>query len=115
MGPAYLLMSQRSIATSLNEINEKIKDSHQKYCLLTGKSSREPSLVAVSKTKPNELIEEAYRANHRDFGENYVQELVQKSAYFKETGGYEDIRWHFIGHLQRNKGLKTFMLWKQLT
>merc|ERR1712080_441160 len=61
MGPAYLLMSQRSIATSLNEINEKIKDSHQKYCLLTGKSSREPSLVAVSKTKPNEVIEEAYR------------------------------------------------------
>lgn len=55
-------------------------------------------LVAVSKTKPNSDIEALYAAGHRDFGENYVQELVDKQASLPE-----DIRWHFIGHLQSNK------------
>ncbi len=55
-------------------------------------------LVAVSKTKPNELILEAYEAGQRDFGENYVKELVDKHKELPE-----DIRWHFIGHLQSNK------------
>lgn len=56
------------------------------------------TLIAVSKTKPNELILEAYNAEQRDFGENYVQELVDKQALLPK-----DIRWHFIGHLQSNK------------
>lgn len=56
------------------------------------------TLVAVSKTKPNELIMEAYETGHRDFGENYVQELVDKQAQLPK-----DIHWHFIGHLQSNK------------
>ena len=56
------------------------------------------TLVAVSKTKPNELILEAYESGQRDFGENYVQELVEKQ---KELPA--DIHWHFIGHLQTNK------------
>ncbi|MGZ3883905.1 MAG: YggS family pyridoxal phosphate-dependent enzyme [Bacteroidia bacterium] len=56
------------------------------------------TLVAVSKTKPNALIEEAYACGQRDFGENYVQELVEKHGQLPE-----DIRWHFIGHLQSNK------------
>jgi pyridoxal phosphate enzyme (YggS family) len=56
------------------------------------------TLVAVSKTKPNELILEAYEAGQRDFGENYVQELVDKHGQLPK-----DIRWHFIGHLQSNK------------
>jgi PLP dependent protein len=56
------------------------------------------NLVAVSKTKPSEMIMEAYNAGHRDFGENYVQELVDKEAVLPK-----DIRWHFIGHLQSNK------------
>ena len=55
-------------------------------------------LVAVSKTKPNELLLEAYDAGMRNFGENYIQELVEK-----ETILPKDINWHFIGHLQRNK------------
>lgn len=55
-------------------------------------------LVAVSKTKPVSAIEELYRLGQRDFGENYVQELVEKSESLPA-----DIRWHFIGHLQRNK------------
>ena len=56
------------------------------------------TLVAVSKTKPNELIMEAYEAGHRVFGENRVQELVDKEAALPK-----DIEWHMIGHLQRNK------------
>ena len=55
-------------------------------------------LVAVSKTKPNELINQAYLAGQIDFGENYVQELVDKYHELPK-----DIRWHFIGHLQTNK------------
>ncbi|MEL6142368.1 MAG: YggS family pyridoxal phosphate-dependent enzyme, partial [Bacteroidota bacterium] len=55
-------------------------------------------LVAVSKTHPIERIQSFYTLGHRDFGENRVQEVVQKQALLPK-----DIRWHFIGHLQRNK------------
>ena len=56
------------------------------------------TLVAVSKTKPAADILELYELGQRDFGENYVQELVDKAAQLPT-----DIRWHFIGHLQSNK------------
>lgn len=56
------------------------------------------TLVAVSKTKPNSLILEAYEAGQRIFGENKVQELTQKAQELPK-----DIEWHMIGHLQRNK------------
>lgn len=62
------------------------------------KSGRKITLVAVSKTKPNEKILEAYNGGHRDFGENRVQELVPKYEALPK-----DIRWHQIGHLQTNK------------
>lgn len=55
-------------------------------------------LLAVSKTKPLEYLEEAYECGMRDFGENKVQELVYKSENF-----HDDVRWHLIGHLQTNK------------
>lgn len=56
------------------------------------------TLVAVSKIKPEAAILELYELGHRDFGENYVQELVEKQAQLPA-----DILWHFIGHLQSNK------------
>lgn len=56
------------------------------------------TLVAVSKTKPDEAILEAYEAGHRDFGENKVQDLIAKQERLPG-----DIRWHMIGHLQTNK------------
>lgn len=62
---------------------------------LVGKNVK---LVAVSKTKPAEEILELYNLGQRDFGENYVQELVDKYEQLPK-----DIRWHFIGHLQSNK------------
>jgi pyridoxal phosphate enzyme (YggS family) len=61
-------------------------------------SSQNIQLVAVSKTKPVEDIKELYDLGQRDFGENYVQELVEKQTQLPQ-----DIRWHFIGHLQSNK------------
>jgi pyridoxal phosphate enzyme (YggS family) len=59
---------------------------------------RKAILVAVSKTKPVEDVLALYELGHRDFGENYVQELLEKQAILPK-----DIRWHFIGHLQTNK------------
>jgi len=56
------------------------------------------TLVAVSKTKPNEMLTKSYEAGQRIFGENKVQELVQKQEDLPK-----DIQWHMIGHLQRNK------------
>ncbi|MGY0375193.1 YggS family pyridoxal phosphate-dependent enzyme [Clostridium sp. JNZ J1-5] len=55
-------------------------------------------LIAVSKTRTLDELEEAYNAGSRDFGENKVQELVEKYDEF-----HNDVRWHFIGHLQKNK------------
>lgn len=66
--------------------------------ILNELSSTNTTLVAVSKTKPNEDLISLYNLGQRDFGENYVQELVDKAASLPK-----DIRWHFIGHLQSNK------------
>jgi len=55
-------------------------------------------LIAVSKTKPADDIQVLYNLDHRDFGENYVQELIEKYSLLPR-----DIHWHFIGHLQSNK------------
>ena len=57
-----------------------------------------PQLIAVSKTKPPSIIQDAYIAGQRSFGENYVVELIDKWPVLPM-----DIRWHFIGHLQSNK------------
>ncbi len=73
-------------------------DIQSALVLIKSKLPAGVSLVAVSKTKPAELIQEAYKAGHLEFGENYVQELVEKQAQLPP-----DIKWHFIGHLQSNK------------
>ncbi len=67
-------------------------------CQKAGRNPDEVTLIAVSKTKPVELIKEAYEYGCRDFGENKVQELLDKYEALPK-----DIRWHMIGHLQRNK------------
>lgn len=72
------------------------KDSY--FEILKEVSTSGATLIAVSKKKSVEDIKELYDLGHRDFGENYVQELVQKVPLLPR-----DIHWHFIGHLQRNK------------
>jgi PLP dependent protein len=69
-----------------------------KYRQIIGEISDRIRLVAVSKTKPVEDIQQLYALGQRDFGENYVQELLEKQAVLSA-----EIRWHFIGHLQSNK------------
>ena len=74
----------KMIATRIKQIKEKVPN--------------DVTLIAVSKTKPNELIQEGMANGHLDFGENKVQELVSKYENLPKN-----IRWHMIGHLQRNK------------
>lgn len=79
---------------NLNEVIKRIHDS-------AAKVNRDPSeitLIAVSKTKPVQMISEVYDCGIREFGENKVQEILSKSQVLPE-----DINWHMIGHLQRNK------------
>ena len=83
-----------TIRDHLNEVRENI----QKACEKAGRSPQEVTLIAVSKTKPLFMLEEAYEAGARDFGENKVQEILEKHPKMPE-----DARFHMIGHLQRNK------------
>lgn len=76
------------------EVEERVKQA----CLRAGRKREEVTLVAVSKTKPLPMLLEAYEAGARDFGENKVQEILEKSP-----GMPKDARFHMIGHLQRNK------------
>lgn len=82
------------IAENLAAVEENIRAA----CERAGRSREDVTLISVSKTKPVEMIEEAYRLGKREFGENKAQEMKEK---FEVLPG--DIRWHFIGHLQTNK------------
>lgn len=86
--------------TSIAEALERVRERIAEAAAASGRSSNEIRLVAVSKTKPAEAVREAYLAGQRDFGENYVQELLEKSDALSDL---PDIRWHLVGHLQRNK------------
>ena len=77
---------------------KQVEDNIAAACKRAGRERCEVTLIAVSKTKPESMIEEAYGAGQRDFGENKVQEICRKKDLLPE-----DIRWHMIGHLQRNK------------
>lgn len=84
-----------SISWNLQFINQQI-------VLSAEKSKRDPAnitLVAVSKKKPTSFIRDAFLAGQKDFGENYVQELLEKQNHLKDY----PIQWHFVGHLQRKK------------
>ena len=83
-----------SISENLSRIQQQIKQISAEY------QRENVRLLAVSKTKPVQAIEEAIRAGQCAFGENYVQEGVEKIAYFS---GNKSLEWHFIGPLQSNK------------
>lgn len=82
------------IKDNLIDVNNRIKN----VCNKCGINHEDVTLIAVSKTKPVSMIEEAYNLGVRDFGENKVQELVSKYDVLPK-----DIKWHLIGHLQTNK------------
>lgn len=82
------------VSDNLKLVEEKI----QKACERSGRDRSEVTLIAVSKTKPVDMLMEAYNDGIRIFGENKVQELTGKIEQMPD-----DIQWHMIGHLQRNK------------
>ncbi len=82
----------------LKEQLMQVEENIQKACKRAGRSRDEVTLIAVSKTKPVEVLQEAYDLGVRVFGENKVQELTQKYEALPK-----DIQWHMIGHLQTNK------------
>ena len=82
------------IKENLEEVREKIRQA----CQRSGRREEDVTLISVSKTKPVEMLKEAYEAGSRDFGENRVQEIMEKYGQMPE-----DVRWHMIGHLQKNK------------
>ncbi len=82
------------IKENISQVLENIKTA----CEKSGRNPEEVTLVAVSKTKPVAMLKQAYEAGSRDFGENKVQEIMDKYPQLPS-----DIRWHMIGHLQRNK------------
>ncbi len=82
----------------LKENLANVEKNIEQACKNAGRSRHEVTLIAVSKTKPVEMLQEIYDENIRDFGENKVQELCSKMEQLPS-----DIRWHMIGHLQRNK------------
>ncbi|KAF8409594.1 hypothetical protein HHK36_005672 [Tetracentron sinense] len=80
--------------TALRSVLFRVQQAAEK----SGRRPDQVKVVAVSKTKPVSLIRQVYDAGHRSFGENYVQEIIDKAPQLPE-----DIEWHFIGHLQSNK------------
>ena len=82
------------VTENLKIVEERIENA----CRRSGRNREDVTLIAVSKTKPVSMIQEAYDAEIRVFGENKVQELTEKYGELPS-----DIQWHMIGHLQRNK------------
>ena len=82
------------VAENLKQVEKRIQEA----CRRSGRDRNEVTLIAVSKTKPVEMLQEAYDEGMRYFGENKVQELTDKYGQMPE-----DIHWQMIGHLQRNK------------
>jgi len=86
------------IAHNLAQVRDKISAAATRC----SRASEEITLLAVSKTKPTSALAEAIAAGQRAFGENYVQEGVDKICHFRDQG-QDDLQWHFIGPLQSNK------------
>lgn len=82
----------------LKENLVNVQKNISEACKKAGRDESEVTLIAVSKTKPVEMLQEIYDTGIRTFGENKVQEMMDKEAVMPK-----DIQWHMIGHLQRNK------------
>ncbi|WP_296117935.1 YggS family pyridoxal phosphate-dependent enzyme [uncultured Eubacterium sp.] len=82
----------------LRENLQKVEENIEAACKRAGRDRSEVTLIAVGKTKPVEMLQEVYDTGIREFGENKVQEMMDKYEVLPK-----DIHWHMIGHLQRNK------------
>lgn len=82
----------------LKDNYENVENNILSACIKANRDRTEITLISVSKTKPVEMLQEIYNCGSRDFGENKVQEIIEKYPNLPY-----DIKWHMIGHLQRNK------------
>ncbi|XP_064333536.1 pyridoxal phosphate homeostasis protein isoform X2 [Camelus dromedarius] len=99
MWRAGSMSAELGIGLALRAVNERVQQA-------VARRPRElpaiqPRVVAVSKTKPADMVIEAYNHGQRTFGENYVQELLEKASNPKILSSCPEIKWHFIGHLQK--------------
>ena len=85
-----------AVAEALDAVRARVEAAAR----AAGRAPSSVAVIAVSKTRGPEALRAAYAHGQRDFGENYVQELVAKAAALADLS---DLRWHFIGHLQTNK------------
>lgn len=87
----------------MSQLVSRLNSIVQRVQAITPPNRSPVRLIAISKTKPIENIIELYHAGQRYFGENYVEELEKKSTHEQIRRQCPDIRWHFVGHLQRKK------------
>jgi len=97
---------ESEISKALRLVQQKVGNAAARRPKAVAKF-RSPRLVAVTKTKPLSMVQEAYRSGQIHFGENYVNELLEKGHDPSMSTECPDIRWHFIGHLQGNKVRKV--------
>ena len=90
------MLITNTIADALTKVTARIQQAAQ----ASGRKCETVRLIAVSKTQPAEAVTQAYACGQRDFGENYVQEALEKQAELKALA---DLQWHFIGPIQSNK------------
>ena len=83
----------------LQQSRNQVLAQIQAACTQAGREPNSVQLLAVSKTQPSNVLAEMYQTGQRDFGENYLQEALEKITQLKNL----EIEWHFIGHVQRNK------------
>lgn len=94
-----MIRSGRPVAASLAAVRERIAAAERRF----GRPPGSVALVAVAKTRPASLIREAWEAGQHRFGENFVQEAVEKLDELSDLAGPGGIEWHFVGALQANK------------
>ncbi|XP_066236424.1 pyridoxal phosphate homeostasis protein [Saccopteryx leptura] len=99
MWRAGSMSAELGVAFALRAVNERVQQAVARRP--RDLPAIQPRLVAVSKTKPVDMVIEAYSHGQRTFGENYVQELLEKSSNPKILSSCPEIKWHFIGHLQK--------------
>ncbi|CAA6674895.1 unnamed protein product [Spirodela intermedia] len=91
---AAVAAAEGAAVTALRSVMQRVQQAAER----AGRPAESVRVVAVSKTKPVSVIQQVYDAGHRIFGENYVQEILEKAPQLPD-----DIQWHYIGNLQSNK------------
>ncbi|XP_069872292.1 pyridoxal phosphate homeostasis protein isoform X1 [Dipodomys merriami] len=99
MWRAGRMSAELGVGLALRTVNERLQEAVARRP--QDLPAIQPRLVAVSKTKPADMVIEAYNHGQRTFGENYVQELLEKASNPKILSSCPEIKWHFIGHLQK--------------